>query len=176
MGYLIKSGILWEEGKKRGYIKYTGSGAERQIFSCDDKLLVKVRTERQKADTEERGDISYITYVMTDLNGKEVAVAKPEYADNENPAVYGWPLCHLPRVNRARVFIHRCKKKYWLVMENAGKYVLKEESGKAVMEITHRGLVGGWDIAGTEDFGCEGVCGIFLFGRFLERENEFWVV
>ena len=64
MGYLIKSGILWEEGKKRGYIKYMGSGAERQIFSCDDKLLVKVRTERQKADTKERGDISYITYVM----------------------------------------------------------------------------------------------------------------
>ena len=61
-------------------------------------------------------------------------------------------------------------------MENAGKYVLKEESGKAVMEITHRGLVGGWDIAGPEDFGCEGVCGIFLFGRFMERENEFWVV
>lgn len=54
--------------------------------------------------------------------------------------------------------------------------MLKEESGKAVMEITHRGLVGGWDIAGPEDFGCEGVCGIFLFGRFMERENEFWVV
>lgn len=51
----------------------------------------------------------------------------------------------MPRVDHAKVVFD--KDEYLLVMQNDQNYLLSDKSGKAVIQIFHRGLVGGWNIA-----------------------------
>lgn len=51
----------------------------------------------------------------------------------------------MPRVDHAKVVFD--KNEYLLVMQNDQNYLLSNKSGRAVIQIFHRGLVGGWNIA-----------------------------
>lgn len=48
-----------------------------------------------------------------------------------------------------------------------------DENGKIIMR---RGLCGGWLIDAFDDFSPEILCGIFVFCRYVEQENEFLIV
>lgn len=42
--------------------------------------------------------------------------------------------------------------------------------------IVHRGVTGGWDIDAPAAMSAGLVCGLYVFSRYLERENEFLTV
>ncbi|MCI6377313.1 MAG: chromate transporter [Clostridiales bacterium] len=63
-----------------------------------------------------------------------------------------------------------------LVMQSIQNYVLTAQSGRAVVQILHKGLAGGWSIEADDKFPPEIICGIFLFCRYIEQENEFNIV
>ena len=44
---------------------------------------------------------------------------------------------------------------------------------QSVMQIFHRGIVGGWNIEAMDNFAPEIICGIFVFCKYIEQENEF---
>ncbi|NBH82291.1 hypothetical protein D7X88_04200 [bacterium C-53] len=80
----------------------------------------------------------------------------------------------MPRVDHAKVVFN--KNEYLLTMQNNQNYILSDKFDKAVIQIFHRGLVGGWNIEVMSDFLPELICGIFVFCRYIEQENEFLVV
>ena len=40
----------------------------------------------------------------------------------------------------------------------------------------HRGIAGGWTLEDNCGFSPEMLCGIFIFCRYIEQENEFMIV
>lgn len=174
MEYIMKSGNLFLNDTLLVRIKSTFAGSEKKIFAADGELLMLTDICNLKAPLNERGNIRYRQYAMLDRNGKECVVAKPDYAESDDPAVVGWPICRMPRVDHAQICIG--KKEYLLSMQNSQNYFLSEKQGKTVVQITHRGLCGGWDIDAADDFAPEIICAIFVFCRYIEQENEFLVV
>lgn len=53
---------------------------------------------------------------------------------------------------------------------------LTKENGTVVLQIMHRGIAGGWTIDTVEKFQPQVICGLFMFCRYIEQENEFIIV
>ncbi len=170
----MKSGNLFLDDTMSVRIKSTFVGSEKKIFAANGELLIRTGIYHLEAPPNEKDNVRYRQYVMLDGIGKECAIAKPDYAEGDDPAVVGWPICRMPRVDHAQLFIGR--KEYLLTMKNSQTYFLSEKNGKVVVQILHRGLCGGWDIDAADDFVPEIICGIFVFCRYIEQENEFTVV
>ena len=105
MEYIMKSGNLFLNDTLLVRIKSTFAGSEKKIFAADGELLMLTDICNLKAPLNERGNIRYRQYAMLDRNGKECAVAKPDYAESDDPAVVGWPICRMPRVDHAQICI-----------------------------------------------------------------------
>ena len=113
-------------------------------------------------------------YVMLDAKNREMAVACPDYASGEDPAVVGWPICRMPKVDHASVVMNGAS--YLLRMMNSQNYQLRDENGQIVVQIIRRSLAGGWSIDAPDRFSPFILCGIFAFCRYLEQENELFIV
>lgn len=174
MEYTMKSGNLFLNNTLSARIKSTFASSGKKILAANGRLLMRTELCTLEAPLSERGNICCRKYVMLDRNGKECAAAKPAYAKGEDPDASGWPVCRMPRVDHARLFIGG--EEYLLSMRNSQNYFLSEKSGKIVVRIMHKGLCGGWTIAAADIFAPETVCGIFVFCRYMELENEFLVV
>jgi len=61
-------------------------------------------------------------------------------------------------------------------MHNSQNYSMKDRSGYVILQIMHRGLMGGWLFHDDHGFAPEVLCGIFAFCRYIEQENEFLIV
>lgn len=174
MEYMMKSGNLFLNDTISVRIKSTFVSSEKKIFAANGELLMRTDICNLEASPNEKGNIRYRQYVMLDGSGKKRAIAKPDYAKEDDPSVAGWPICRMPKVDHAQLFIDR--KEFLLTMKNSQNYFLSEKKGKIVVQIMHRGLYGGWDIDTAADFAPEILCGIFVFCRYIEQENEFLVV
>ncbi len=174
MKCVMKGGALYVQENMVIQIKGVFAGPEKQILAPDGRLLLQATIHNLDAPQERRGDVRFRQYRLLDAAGAEVACAKPDYAADEDPSVFGWPICRMPRVDHARVSIG--KHEYCLTMKNRQHYRLEQPSGAAVVRLLHRGLIGGWDIDADDAFRPELLCGIFLFCRYMEQENEFLVV
>lgn len=172
--YIMKAGILYKDEKVLARIKSAFVGPKKKIFSADGILLLQTDIHSLEIPSEEIGDVRFRQYIMLDANGSKYAIAKPDYAKDDDPTVVGWPICRMPRVDHAQFLM--CNKEYCLIMKNSQNYSLKEMSGEIVVQIFHRGLVGGWDLEIVDYFSSEVICGIFIFCRYMEQENEFLVV
>lgn len=174
MKYRMKSGNLFLNDTLSVRIKNTFSGFERKIFDAKGGLLLCTDICGQEASLHKGGSVRCRQYVMFDGNKIKCAIARPDYAEGHDPAVAGWPICRMPRVDHAQLFIGR--KEYLLSMKDSQNYCLSEKHGKTVLQIMHRGLCGGWDIDAADDLVPEMICGIFVFCKYMEQENEFLVV
>lgn len=65
---------------------------------------------------------------------------------------------------------------YTLIMQNTQNYILQNAAGAVVARIVHRGVTGGWDIDAPAAMSAGLVCGLYVFSRYLEQENEFLTV
>ncbi len=169
----MSAGELSERGSQRPLLRLRGllPGGEKRVLAPDGTLLLRTIVRRSGAQT---GSVRDKQYVMQDGNGAELAVARPDYADGDDPASAGWPVCRLPRVDRALVQMggESCR----LVMESGRSYTLSDRDGRSLVRVTHRGAPGGWSILALDRFRPELLAGLFVFCRYIEKENEFTVV
>lgn len=165
------------------YIKQPVYSQNKQICSFDDTREVSVEIEEVRDNTE-TGDTTCtdrstgITintpskkhrYMIKDPAGKLLAEGSPGYT----------PAADLPfsRGTRAdHIDITLPDMTCRLQMQNSQNFILTLPDGHKMMELIHNGVSGGWNICADDSLDTMLVMGIFLFSRYLEKENEFVVV
>ena len=173
MKYIMKAGTLYFNNIVSARIEGSFTGSEKKIYSANGSLIMHTDVANLEVPPNETVNVCYRQYILFDSSGNKCAVANPDYAKGDAPTVV-WPLCRMPRVDHAKVVFD--KNEYLLVMQNNQNYLLSDKSGKSVMQIFHRGIAGGWNIEAMDDFAPEIICGIFVFCKYIEQENEFLVV
>ena len=176
MRYTIRAGMLYEENRQESLIHMKGifSGPEKHICLPNEEWVLRTFIRDLPAPPRKRSDVRFREYVMLDPDGAEIARGKPDYAQGEDPAVTGWPICRMPRVDHADVTIQG--KPYALIMHNSQNYTMKDIHDADVLRIMHRGLIGGWLLEDRCGFAPEILCALFAFCRYIELENEFIIV
>lgn len=174
MNYTMKAGALYQGEKMLARLKGSFSGPEKNIFLGDGTRILRTNIRHLDVPAKKTGDVRFKRYIILDENGKERAAAEPGYAEGDAPDTVGWPVCRMPRVDHAR-FLYG-KDEYILSARNNQAYFLTDSAGKNVVQIFHRGLIGGWNIEADDAFTPEMVCGIFAFCRYMEQENELLTV
>lgn len=176
MRYVIKSGIVFlpEEERTLAHIKSMRGRAAKTICLADNEMQYQTDINVMDAPPEKSGDVRYRVYTLKKDSGEVLMEAHPGYAREDDPDMVGWPICRAPKVDHAEVWI--AGNRYTLVMHNSQNYTLQDESGASVLQMMHRGIAGGWVINTTELFPVPVFCGVFLFCRYIEQENEFIVV
>lgn len=174
MKYMMKAGVLYLQDRVMARIKSSLASPEKKVLSADGHLLLRTDICGVDAPPDRQGDVRFREYTMMTGQEEPLATAKPNYAEGDDPMTVGWPVCRLPKVDNAQVQIDG--RTYCLTMQNSQNYLLRESSEKVAIQILHRGLIGGWDIEAEEDFSPELICGIFIFCRYIEQENEFLIV
>lgn len=173
MKYIMKAGTLYFNNIVSARIEGSFTGSEKKIYSANGSLIMHTDVANLEVPPNETVNVCYRQYILFDSSGNKCAVANPDYAKGDAPTVV-WPLCRMPRVDHAKVVFD--KNEYLLVMQNNQNYLLSDKSGKSVMQIFHRGIAGGWNIEAMDDFAPEIICGIFVFCKYIEQENEFSIV
>jgi len=174
MKYTMKGGTLCLRETPVMQIKSVFTGPEKAVFSPDGQLLLRTSVRVLDVPREKMGDVRFRRYLLTDSQGREVACAAPDYAADEDPSVFGWPVYRMPRVDHARLSLNGTE--YRLVMKDSRNYLLERCPGQAAAKLVHCGLVGGWDIEAEDGLPPELICGVFVLCRYIEQENEFLAV
>lgn len=169
MDYILKSGVLSARSGPAARIQTDLTGPERSVLFPDGTAALRAFVRTQPGHSG--GDVRTRQYVLERPDGTTAAVAQPDYAPGQAPTEQ--PMRRLPQVDRARVTMDG---EYLLVMEDRCSYLLRDGGGSPVLRFRHRGLTGGWDVTCSAPLAPETVCGLFLFCRCIERENEFLVV
>lgn len=176
MRYVVRANALYAVHTEQLLAKARRAflGSENVITLPDDTPALTTSILSADMPGVQRGDVRFHRYVM--LDGQQAAVAEgfPNYAQEDDPDVNGWPLCRLPRANHVRIRMEGTE--YLLIMHDGRHYTLKNLEGDTVMDITHRGLCGGWNLETKKEFAHPVVCGLYLFCRYLEKENEWMIV
>ncbi len=174
MNYIMKSGCLTQEpsGAILARIKGTFSGPSKRITLSNAEYHTDIR--HLEALAGRSSDVRFREYVLVNQCGTGIMIGKPGYADGDDPAVTGWPIYRMPRVDHARITIGT--EEYGLIMHNRQNYSMKDKTGYVILQIIHRGLIGGWKFHDDYGFAPEILCGIFAFCRYIELENELQIV
>lgn len=173
MIYYLTAGVLCpaDEAQPLASIRGCLCGPEKQVFDRDNSLLLRTDIRLLGPDAQV---IPAKEYVMYSPDGRELAVAKPRCSAGDDPAAASWPVCRMPRADE--VVLTMEGREYTLVMENVQNYVLTDAKGQCAVRIIHRGMTGGWKLDVSQPFSPSLLCGLFIFCRYLEKENEFVVV
>ena len=145
MKYRLLSGILYGGADGAPLAKIHGSvcGPEKEITTADGAPLYTSRIRLLDAPAGHSGEVVCHKYDLTAADGSRIE-ASPAYNPDFDPAADGWPLCRLPRTDRAMLALGSAL--YTLIMQNTQNYVLQNAAGAVVARIVHRGVTGGWDI------------------------------
>ncbi|MBE7720520.1 hypothetical protein [Lacrimispora indolis] len=175
--YLLKSGILYKReqetiGPALANIKNRLCGLERQIFVEEQQFLTGIQTDLKP--TEHVKGACPKKYFLKNHNGEILMSGFPKYAKGQDPADTGWPVYRMPRIDSVDLLLQDHYGS--LQMINSQNYLLSDTSGQGTLNVFHRGVIGGWNIEAPEEFSPEIICGIFVFCRYLEQENELIVV
>ena len=139
----------------------------KEITAADGSPLYTSEIRLLDAPAGHAGEVSYHKYALKAADGSCIE-ASPAYDPEFDPAADGWPLCRLPRADRAMLALGSAL--YTLIMQNTQNYVLQNAAGAVVASIVHRGVSGGWDLDAPAAMSAELVCGLYVFSRYLERE------
>lgn len=171
VSYQIFSGKLFQEqgetlSEKLVWIKSPSFKMQKTILNADGNpiLLSNVVLDESKNKV----------YVLTDMQQHSIIRGTPQYAHNSDPKIHGWPVSHAPRYDH--VCFQYQKSQYWLRMRNAQNFLVKDGDGNTVMEMIHNGYAGGWSVDSSTEFSPAIILGIFIFTRYLDKENEFYIV
>ena len=175
MQYTIKSGVLYNETQTAlAKIKSALLGPQRKIFSITNETLLTADIRYLDESKASSGDVRNREYILTDTKNQLIGSAHPGYAEGDDPNVVGWPICRMPRVDHADLVMNG--KEFLLTMHNSQNYSLMDIGSSEVLRIMHKGIAGGWSVEDCYGFAPEILCSIFIFGRYIEQENEFLIV
>jgi len=132
------------------------------------------RWARSRSFKARCSDVRNREYILTDNGNQLICSARPGYADGDDPNVVGWPICRMPRVDHANIVVN--SEEYFLTMHNSQNYSLINAHNSEVLRIMHKGIAGGWAVEDHSGFTPENICGIFIFCRYIEQENELLIV
>ncbi len=172
MRYVMRAGVLYDREQKKVFarIQRDFAGQERSILSPDGDPVLTTDVCRPEMQPEGDGEIRFPAYIMRDKEGAEYARACPYCAGDEEPEKAGGFAHRMQAACHARLTMKG--RAYELVMENSRSYAM-EEAGREVLRIAHLGPAGGWDLEASDAIPPEIVCGLFVFCRYMELENEF---
>lgn len=167
MRYRIKAGALYAEGEETPLVRLEGRFCTRdkQILDGAGSPVLRTAIRRER----EAGGCAYR---MEEPSGACYAQAWPDLTPREGAGAP--PLNRMPRVDHARLRLG--EREYLLIMQSPRTYGLLTLSGKKAVQIDHCGVAGGWQVETWQDFTPAFLCGLFVFCRYLERENELLVV
>ena len=176
MRYIMKAGILYNDDALAVLARVKSSlvGPLKKIDDNKGQLLLEADIRCLDQIKSSSGDVRNREYVLIDPEGKVVASARPGYAKGDEPDVVGWPICRMPRVDNAKLNINGTE--YFLAMHNSQNYAVTDNKNLEVLRIMHKGIAGGWVVEDDGRFAPEILCGIFVFCRYIEHENEFLIV
>ncbi len=176
MQYTIKAGDLYKSDSQTALAKIKSAliGPQRQIFSIAGKLRLTADARYLDESKASSGDVRNREYILSDNGNRPIASARPGYADGDDPDVVGWPICRMPRVDHANIVVNG--EEYLLTMHNSQNYSLINTHNSEILRIMHKGIAGGWAVEDICGFAPEIICGIFIFCRYIEQENEFLIV
>ena len=102
MKYKLLSGILYGAKDSAPLAKIRGSvcGPEKEITGADGAPLYTSEIKLLDAPAGHSGEVTYHKYALTAADGSCIE-ASPAYNPEFDPATDGWPLCRLPRADRA---------------------------------------------------------------------------
>ncbi len=176
MKYILKCGALYDPQSQQALAKIKCSlpGPVKKIFRGGDEPALRTDIRYSGDPNRQGGDVRNKEYTITDPENQIVAAAHPDYAEGEDPSANGWPVCRLPRVDHARLTIKGAG--YFLRMYGSGNYIIREVNSQKAVRIVHRGTGGGWSVEDSVGLTPEMLCGLFVFCRYLEQENELVLV
>ena len=176
MQYTIKAGVLYKHEPQCALarIKSALIGPQRKIFSIAGELLSTADVRYLDESKASSGDVRNREYILTNNGNQRICSARPGYADGDDPNVVGWPICRMPRVDHANIVVNG--EEYLLTMHNSQNYSLTNNGNSEVLRTMHKGIAGGWTVEDICGFAPEIICGIFIFCRYIEQENEFLIV
>ena len=176
MQYTIKAGVLYKHEPQCALarIKSALIGPQRKIFSIAGELLSTADVRYLDESKASSGDVRNREYILTNNGNQRICSARPGYADGDDPNVVGWPICRMPRVDHANIVVNG--EEFLLTMHNSQNYSLTNNGNSEVLRIMHKGIAGGWTVEDICGFAPEIICGIFIFCRYIEQENEFLIV
>lgn len=176
MKYVMKGRILstYEENKALAQIKSSFLDTKKTILLIESHAQYQTDIDVSNAPAEKQGDVRFRIYELKDENGNVLMEAHPGYASDDDPDVVGWSICRAQKVDHADVQIKGTD--CMLIMHNSQNCSLQNSDGLPILQIMHNGISGGWTISATEQFQVQEVCGLFIFCRYMEQENEFIVV
>jgi hypothetical protein len=176
MKYTIKAGVLYKNESQLALVRIKSAllGPQRKILSIAGELLLTADARYLDESKASSGDVRNREYLLTDNENQLVGSARPGYVDGDDPNVVGWPICRMPRVDHANIVVNG--EEYLLTMHNSQNYSLINAHNSEVLRIMHKGIAGGWAVEDICGFVPEIICGIFIFCRYIEQENEFLIV
>ncbi len=171
--FYIKSGTLYDKttDKACASIRNISLGPDKKILSSDGKTEMRVMIEN--SDPEDPDDLNGRRYQLKNSQGDIVMSGHPRYSEEEDFETGAYAINRLPKVDHCDVHI---KEDYDLIMHNCQNYSLFDRKGKEVLRIMHKGIAGGWDIEEEEAFSFEEILGLFMFSRYIEKENEYMII
>ena len=176
MKYMMKAGILYENESQLALarIKSALLGPQRKILSIAGELLLPADARYLDESKASSGDVRNREYILTNNGNQLICSARPGYADGDDPNVVGGPICRMPSVDHANIVVNG--EEFLLTMHNSQNYSLINAHNSEVLRIMHKGIAGGWTVEDFCGFVPEIICGIFIFCRYIELENEFLIV
>lgn len=174
--YRLKAGVLYGKTNEEVLARIT-----RPFIDKRKRIWIGKEEESWYTDVQaiadaskSAGDVRNKKYVLCDHMGQERMVGTPNYAKGEDPVEAGWPLCRMPRVDHVKIWIDA--EEYCLQMQEGYTYVLRDEVRREILWISHRGIQGGWSVESEWELPPHLICGLFLFCKYMEQENEFVMV
>lgn len=173
MNYCMKSGVLYsaEDHTVKARIKSAFSNPDSLISLPGSEGTYKATVFSSLPQSE---DVRNYTYVMTDPLDHTLLKASPDYAPGALDTAAPAPLHRIPRVDHAAVSMNG--ESFELKMHDSTHYSLQNALAHPVMELNHRGVTGGWNITAENTLSPAILCGLYIFCRYIEQENEFYVV
>lgn len=165
MKYIIKAGILYQidngrPGAKLASIKSPFYPVKKTILSPDGR-------ERLYADIQSAsrtGEIRESRYILKDQLDQVVITGIPGAASHMR--------VNAPRIDHIKINMDH--KTYVLTMKNSQECLLvDDENNRKAAEILHSGIEGGWKIEAEPIFSPYVLMGLYIFFRYLDKENEF---
>lgn len=168
---MMKSNMLYQESGQKpiGKIKDALFGPRKTVSMPDSAVKLKADILQEERTASRRRDVREMKYVLTDDRGKALASAVPGYSVQEDPSVMGWPAFRAPEVDHAAILVG--DRSYLLTRRGADDYLLTAEN-ETVLYARRNSMSITWSIESDADFSAEIICGLYIFCRYIEHENE----
>lgn len=148
------------------YIKPPVYSQNKRLCSADGRQEVSVEIIETGAGSQHPAH----RYIIKDPAGNLLAAGQPGYTGGSDIH----PFSRGPRADHVAIKLPGAS--CMLQMQNSQNFILIMEDGKKAMELIHNGVSGGWNVSADDSLDAMLVMGIFLFSRYLDKENEFVVV